>query len=107
MRKGAHALRRERVCVPERYRAPQVGDTPLHVAVANGHAAVVSCRLWLRSCVAIVGVWYREGHGCEKGRTHLRGEGGCVTENAARRSVETPRFMPLFAAATRRAWRCF
>ena len=41
MQEGAHAMRRERVCLPERCRAPQYGGTPLHVAVWEGHDAVV------------------------------------------------------------------
>ena len=49
MQEGAHALRRERVCVPERSRAPQDGNTPLHVAVANGHAAVLEKLLAARA----------------------------------------------------------
>ena len=34
-------MRGERVCVPERCRAPQNGDTPLHLASASGHTKVV------------------------------------------------------------------
>ena len=34
-------MRRRRVCLIERCRAPQVGLTPLHEASSNGHAAVV------------------------------------------------------------------
>ena len=34
-------LRRKRVCLTERCRAPQNGDTPLHLAAFKGHAAVV------------------------------------------------------------------
>ena len=45
MRKGAHALRRERVCVPDLCRMPQNGNTPLHLAVNKGHAAVVEILL--------------------------------------------------------------
>ena len=33
-------MRGERVCLPDRCRAPQDGDTPLHFAAACGHAAV-------------------------------------------------------------------
>ena len=39
--KGAHALRRERVCVLDLCRAPQRGDTPLHIAANKSHVAVV------------------------------------------------------------------
>ena len=45
MQEGAHALRRVRVCVPERCRAPQDGDTPLDLAAANGHAVLVEMLL--------------------------------------------------------------
>ena len=38
---GRTHLRRERVRLTERCRAPQVGDTPLHLAATNGHAMVV------------------------------------------------------------------
>ena len=31
----------KRECLPERCRAPQAGDTPLHQAAEKGHAAVV------------------------------------------------------------------
>ena len=41
VREGAHALRRERVCVPDLCRAPQDGWTPLHYAACEGHAACV------------------------------------------------------------------
>ena len=41
MRKGAHALLRERVYVPELCRTPQYGSTPLHLAAEKGVAAVV------------------------------------------------------------------
>ena len=41
VRKGAHALRRERVCVPDLCSAPQGGATPLHRAVRSGKAACV------------------------------------------------------------------
>ena len=34
-------MRRERVCAIELCRGPQYGDTPLHTAAKNGHAAVV------------------------------------------------------------------
>ena len=40
-----HALRQERVCAPELCRGPQDGDTPLHTAAGNGHAAVVETLL--------------------------------------------------------------
>jgi len=36
-----HLRGREGVFLPERCRAPQTGETPLHVAVNRGHAAVV------------------------------------------------------------------
>ena len=43
MREGVHTLaRRESVCLTERCRAPQNGDTPLHFASRKGHAAVVN-----------------------------------------------------------------
>ena len=41
MQEGAHALRRERVCVPERYRVPQDGRTSLQLAVIFGCNEVV------------------------------------------------------------------
>ena len=41
MQEGAHALRRDKVCVPERCRALQGRATPLHYAVEKGHDAVV------------------------------------------------------------------
>ena len=42
MWEGGHALaRRERACLPDRCRAPQKGETPLHRASRKGHAAVV------------------------------------------------------------------
>ena len=34
-------MRGERGILPERCRAPQDGDTPLHMAANGGHAAVV------------------------------------------------------------------
>ena len=34
-------MRGERGCLPERFRAPQDGKTPLHLAAMNGYAAVV------------------------------------------------------------------
>ena len=33
-------MRGERRCLPDRCRAPQAGDTPLHEAAYAGHAAV-------------------------------------------------------------------
>ena len=45
MQEAAHALRRERVCLPERCRTPQNGTTPLHIAAVNDHAAVVEMLL--------------------------------------------------------------
>ena len=33
-------MRGERGCLPDRCRAPQNGGTPLHLAAAEGHAAV-------------------------------------------------------------------
>ena len=41
VQEGAHALRRERVCVPKRCRGPQDGDTPLHLAAATNQSSVV------------------------------------------------------------------
>ena len=63
------------------------------------------CHFCLRSCV--VEVRYREGHGRERGHTHLREKGGHNIENAARRRMETPRCIALRSAATRRWWRSF
>ena len=45
MQEGAHTLRRERFCVLERCRAPQNGETPLHLAAINGRVAVVETLL--------------------------------------------------------------
>ena len=41
MWEGAHALARREGCLPERCRAPQNGNTPLHLASWKGHASVV------------------------------------------------------------------
>ena len=49
--------------------------------IGRGHGAphTWSCHLCLRSCVALVEVWYREGHRCERLRTHCAPrEGVCV-----------------------------
>ena len=61
MQEGAHALRRGRVCVPELCRVPQDGYTPLHVAAANSHNAVVEMLLAARAATdstdRVRGVW--------------------------------------------------
>ena len=38
---GRTYLHGKRGCLPERCRAPQAGDTPLHLAANSGHASVV------------------------------------------------------------------
>ena len=42
VREGANALAQRKVCVPERRRAPQHGNTLMHQAAAGGNVAVVA-----------------------------------------------------------------
>ena len=48
---GRTHLRRERGCLPDRCPAPQLGYTPLHLAVEGGHAEVVEQLLAARADV--------------------------------------------------------
>ena len=45
-------MRGERRCLPDRCRAPQRGETPLHKAAAKGHAAVAGQLLAAKADVA-------------------------------------------------------
>jgi len=45
-------VRGERVCLPDRCRAPQFGNRPLHFAATRGHAVVVGQLLAAKADVA-------------------------------------------------------
>ena len=60
-REGAHGEGRS---LPERCRAPQVGETPLYLAVEGGHATVAGQLLAAGAAVTArdeVGGWRRHG----------------------------------------------
>ena len=90
MREGANALARERRFLRDRCRSLQNGDTPLNEAAVDSlsHTPSLSHRLSLSLSLSFslsfslgnVEVWYRWGHGCGRGRTHLRGERGCLPD---------------------------
>ena len=45
MQEGAHALRRQRLCMLDLCRAPQNGETPLHLVMKHGELEVVEMLL--------------------------------------------------------------
>ena len=58
-------MRGERRGLPDRCRAPQYGDTPLHYAALEGHAAVAGQLLAAKADV--------------EAKDRVRGQGGCGT----------------------------
>ena len=74
---GRTHLRTKRVCRTERCRAPQNGDTLLHLAAMNGHAAVV-VKLLAAGAVTHAKTKVRRAGLIDADRAESRGETRCV-----------------------------